>query len=103
MLFRRDGEPGERRPHAEPGERIAVAVLAAASVVGALSAGVHPTANRISDALLVVAFAAGVVAAASVARATAWLIAGGLAAAFASGGWAVVAGVALVAGLVGAA
>jgi hypothetical protein len=93
---------GERRPSAEPTERLLVVVVGAVSSIGSLFAGVHPTANRVSDALLVFVFVIGVVAASSIARTTAWVLAGGIAALLAPLAWSIVASGALVIGILGA-
>ncbi|MDQ6698342.1 MAG: DUF4012 domain-containing protein [Actinomycetota bacterium] len=102
MILRGERRRGERRPSPEPIERILVVVIGAASSVGALFVDAHPTANRISDAAVVVVFVVGVVAASSIARATAWIFAGALAVLLGSGPWAIVAVGALVIGIIGA-
>ena len=44
-----------------------MATVSTVSAIGALFAGAHPTANRVSDGVLVVVFVGGVVAASSIA------------------------------------
>ena len=83
-------------PTATNGERAVVVTVAVATAVGAVAAGPHPTANRVSDAFFVAALAALVVASVSIARTWAWIAASGAAAVFADGAWTFVALAALV-------
>ncbi len=76
--------------------------IGAVSGIGALLAEAQPTANRWSDAVLVIALAVTVVAAGSVARATAWILASGVTAVLASGLWSLAAVAALAIGIAGA-